>query len=285
MLYLLELPWVPLNLHGQRRQHCCALPDLNFLPWTCVRSVCHGTCVRSVRHDTACVRASHLVRFRQELLHDVTLPDHSHGADCGEGHSVSTAQHTSIQHRNTQRTTRGCDPRIQTPTRGVGCYTFIQLPFSRYSSRPRRLASSCCSDRLKGHFPGSLGKVKLPNSFLMFWCKMANSRYRLEHSCLPAMYTLYTWGGRGRRREREKERAREREKGRMKEREREKEREKRSAPQQESHTLYKYSETTPPPHTPLLPFTLPHSSPTQPYPTLSMDGRLLLHSSFPHSWF
>lgn len=32
-------------------------------------------------------------------------------------------------------------------------------PFSRYSSRPLRRASSCCSDREKGHFPGSLGNV------------------------------------------------------------------------------------------------------------------------------
>lgn len=60
-------------------------------------------------------------------------------------------------------------------------------PFSRYSSSPRRRASSCCSDRENGHFPGSRGKVKLANSRFRFWCRMANSRYRLEQSWRPAM--------------------------------------------------------------------------------------------------
>lgn len=83
------------------------------------------------------------------------------------------------------------------------CFTFTtQLlnvfpsPFSKYSSRPLRRASSCCSERENGHFPGSLGNVKLTNSRLRFWCRMTNSRKRLEHSCLPAMYTLYTWNER-----------------------------------------------------------------------------------------
>lgn len=49
-------------------------------------------------------------------------------------------------------------------------------PFSKYSSRPLRRASSCCSDREKGHFPGSFGNVKLANSRFKFWCRITNSR-------------------------------------------------------------------------------------------------------------
>lgn len=52
----------------------------------------------------------------------------------------------------------------------------LPVPFSRYSSRPLLRASSCCSDREKGHFPGRRGKVKLANSRFRFWCRMANSR-------------------------------------------------------------------------------------------------------------
>lgn len=44
----------------------------------------------------------------------------------------------------------------------------LLLPFSKYSSSPRLRASSCCSDREKGHFPGSLGNAKFANSLFRF---------------------------------------------------------------------------------------------------------------------
>ena len=50
------------------------------------------------------------------------------------------------------------------------------IPFSRYCSRPRRLASSCCSDSWNRRLPGILGKLKSGNSWCSIECRWANCR-------------------------------------------------------------------------------------------------------------
>lgn len=47
--------------------------------------------------------------------------------------------------------------------------TVTEHTFSRYSSRPLRLASNCCSESENGHFLGSFGKWKSENSRFKFW--------------------------------------------------------------------------------------------------------------------
>jgi len=52
--------------------------------------------------------------------------------------------------------------------------TLTAQTLSKYSSNPRRLESSCWSDKLNGHFPGSFGKL-YPAIFI-------NNIYSLDRS-------------------------------------------------------------------------------------------------------
>lgn len=102
--------------------------------------------------------SAYLIWVRQELLHDVTFSDDPYWAHCKEKRWCFYKA-KSILFRLYNKLTQA-----------------LSWPFSRYSSRPLRRASSCCSDIENGHFPGSLGNAKLSNSLFRFWCRITNSR-------------------------------------------------------------------------------------------------------------